>query len=103
SPSRHPSSHPFPLPDALPFFFVVSRYLVSHHFAGGFERPCHGTSNATTRKRRVTSASLSRWRNWRLSAPAVCRHRSGTPAPASRSEEHTSELQSRGHLVCRLL
>src|SRR5690625_6700091 len=24
-------------------------------------------------------------------------------APALRSEEHTSELQSRGHLVCRLL
>src|SRR5439155_22485182 len=31
-------------------------------------------------------------------------HRGG-PArwPGSRSEEHTSELQSRGHLVCRLL
>src|SRR5690625_6132522 len=32
----------------------------------------------------------------------------GSPAPsgactAARSEEHTSELQSRGHLVCRLL
>src|SRR6266702_2644630 len=28
----------------------------------------------------------------------------GAPAtPRSRSEEHTSELQSRGHLVCRLL
>src|SRR5690625_160321 len=26
-----------------------------------------------------------------------------TTEPASRSEEHTSELQSRGHLVCRLL
>src|SRR5690625_5527847 len=25
------------------------------------------------------------------------------PAPAERSEEHTSELQSRGHIVCRLL
>src|SRR5207253_10927351 len=25
------------------------------------------------------------------------------PHPAQRSEEHTSELQSRGHLVCRLL
>src|SRR5215510_7057235 len=25
------------------------------------------------------------------------------PTPAPRSEEHTSELQSRGHLVCRLL
>src|SRR5439155_10860096 len=27
----------------------------------------------------------------------------GTPDDAGRSEEHTSELQSRGHLVCRLL
>src|SRR5690625_6345076 len=26
-----------------------------------------------------------------------------TPACFARSEEHTSELQSRGHLVCRLL
>src|SRR5690554_7505574 len=26
-----------------------------------------------------------------------------TNSPASRSEEHTSELQSRPHLVCRLL
>src|SRR5690625_7589353 len=25
------------------------------------------------------------------------------PHPTTRSEEHTSELQSRGHLVCRLL
>src|SRR5215208_598432 len=28
---------------------------------------------------------------------------SPTFAPATRSEDHTSELQSRGHLVCRLL
>src|SRR5690625_5838677 len=28
---------------------------------------------------------------------------SPSPAPSPRSEEHTSELQSRGHLVCRLL
>src|SRR5690625_6706897 len=27
----------------------------------------------------------------------------GRGAPLRRSEEHTSELQSRGHLVCRLL
>src|SRR5690625_5510569 len=27
----------------------------------------------------------------------------GRPRTAPRSEEHTSELQSRGHLVCRLL
>src|SRR5439155_24488585 len=29
--------------------------------------------------------------------------RDGAPAHRVRSEEHTSELQSRGHLVCRLL
>src|SRR2546429_2290418 len=29
--------------------------------------------------------------------------RSGFPVPDERSEEHTSELQSRLHLVCRLL
>src|SRR5437660_8958123 len=28
---------------------------------------------------------------------------SRTRRPSTRSEEHTSELQSRGHLVCRLL
>src|SRR5256884_5286999 len=36
----------------------------------------------------------------------ICRrHRRGVPRPRkrSRSEEHTSELQSRLHLVCRLL
>src|SRR5207253_9267768 len=45
------------------------------------------------------------------SRPAVCSadRRTLTPssarsrAGAARSEEHTSELQSRGHLVCRLL
>src|SRR5690625_6084364 len=30
-------------------------------------------------------------------------HWSGADAARERSEEHTSELQSRGHLVCRLL
>src|SRR3712207_6962211 len=35
---------------------------------------------------------------------ASCRQRSGRPASvAPRSEEHTSELQSRQYLVCRLL
>src|SRR5947209_14264302 len=34
-------------------------------------------------------------------APADCAHR--PPAASSRSEEHTSELQSRQYLVCRLL
>src|SRR5690625_5750856 len=35
------------------------------------------------------------WSTGRSTAPS--------PATSTRSEEHTSELQSRGHLVCRLL
>src|SRR5437870_7824760 len=35
-----------------------------------------------------------------FSEPALAGSRSGSE---NRSEEHTSELQSRGHLVCRLL
>src|SRR5690625_6708789 len=33
----------------------------------------------------------------------IAKHRNGPTATIARSEEHTSELQSRGHLVCRLL
>src|SRR5439155_19825780 len=45
---------------------------------------------------------------FRSGRPRPCRRRRGRAAPAAspppaRSEEHTSELQSRGHLVCRLL
>src|SRR5690625_5390914 len=36
-------------------------------------------------------------------SPKQTRHPAARPAKAARSEEHTSELQSRGHLVCRLL
>src|SRR5215510_15919877 len=47
---------------------------------------------------RVTAASPPRgpWTRWAHS-------RARWRTPPSRSEEHTSELQSRGHLVCRLL
>src|SRR5215208_8084212 len=46
-----------------------------------------------------TTLFRSRCRRWSSSPPPCRRVRSGT----RRSEEHTSELQSRGHLVCRLL
>src|SRR5439155_2635438 len=35
--------------------------------------------------------------------PDVYQHECPEPGTDPRSEEHTSELQSRGHLVCRLL
>src|SRR5688572_32594840 len=45
---------------------------------------------------RVRWAHTSSWSAWR---PATC----AGPATRSRSEEHTSELQSQSNLVCRLL
>src|SRR5258708_16170930 len=36
-------------------------------------------------------------------APARSRHEAAGPTRVDRSEEHTSELQSPDHLVCRLL
>src|SRR5215475_10749413 len=43
------------------------------------------------------------FRSPRPRAPAAGRTRSRSPAGPGRSEEHTSELQSRENLVCRLL
>src|SRR5690625_6997629 len=46
-------------------------------------------------------------RRWRtvsiVNTPENTRRPEDLPDPEDRSEEHTSELQSRGHLVCRLL
>src|SRR5437870_9264046 len=48
----------------------------------------------------AASASITRATSWRSGTPGS----SGVPErQLVRSEEHTSELQSRGHLVCRLL
>src|SRR5439155_24333617 len=44
--------------------------------------------------------SVSRWPYKDIPLPEFARANSGR---GMRSEEHTSELQSRGHLVCRLL
>src|SRR5690625_6663366 len=56
-------------------------------------------------------STLSPYTNALPISAAVCRgsvrgsllRRGSPPARVPRSEEHTSELQSRGHLVCRLL
>src|SRR5690625_6947229 len=49
-------------------------------------------------------AAWSRNRNgYSWAASSIAWSAAAAAARASRSEEHTSELQSRGHLVCRLL
>src|SRR6266508_5272396 len=53
--------------------------------------------SATIVPARLTAAALSAAARPELVPAALTRLR------AARTEEHTSELQSRGHLVCRLL
>src|SRR5207253_10740448 len=40
---------------------------------------------------------------WKLGSRSTVAHSINPASGLDRSEEHTSELQSRGHLVCRLL
>src|SRR5436305_6702576 len=53
----------------------------------------------SARPRRLLGRRLRRPRRRRVHEPAA----DHDPRPVLRSEEHTSELQSRPHLVCRLL
>src|SRR6266702_7873368 len=63
------------------FFFLMIR------------RPPRSTLFPYTTLFRSCSSARNRWLMRRVTPPW----------PRPRSEEHTSELQSRGHLVCRLL
>src|SRR5690625_6539863 len=57
------------------------------------------TSTPTSSRSTPTRISYSRWMTCAMTGTPG----SSTPPWRRRSEEHTSELQSRGHLVCRLL
>src|SRR5439155_26443791 len=52
---------------------------------------------------RATRRSTDPFNARECAATSMRGRRGSRRASASRSEEHTSELQSRGHLVCRLL
>src|SRR2546422_6612886 len=58
----------------------------------------------TTLFRSMTHMPVARWgRAWLDHGTAECRFFKPVYDGETRSEEHTSELQSRLHLVCRLL
>src|SRR6266487_3713133 len=54
-------------------------------------------------RRRSTSARVPRERGFPVAGPPARMSGARPTPPRSRSEEHTSELQSPVHLVCRLL
>src|SRR5215813_7536799 len=85
-PARLPAWEPVPEDDDEELLHASSRAAAD------------GTANARAAPRR------SIWRRLRNPASPFPEHSPGrTMRTAPRSEEHTSELQSRPHLVCRLL
>src|SRR5437870_6454512 len=66
-------------------------------------RPPRSTLFPYTSLFRSTTRTTSPMTTPQLKAALVVPEASTSTHSAGRSEEHTSELQSRGHLVCRLL
>src|SRR3712207_9567599 len=87
------------------FFFndtaTTEIYTLSLHDALPiwFPKPCVGGSNPSRRTFKNARLQVKR-QAWRLAIGAAS---SFTTTRTTRSEEHTSELQSRQYLVCRLL
>src|SRR5207249_11131512 len=94
----HTALHTLSLHDALP---ICSR--------GRIPNGNQGNRRVDIRSLRQESQSgpsrRRRQRDWvdANHAMALCQHQSDRRVPCARSEEHTSELQSRFDLVCRLL
>src|SRR5439155_20148125 len=87
-----PQIYTLSLHDALPISVIVccsSSILIAHPFSAG---------NSLASRAPMVSNSACTW-----AEEMSGRSRAITAIQCSRSEEHTSELQSRGHLVCRLL
>src|SRR5690625_6307150 len=74
------------------FFVQLGHEAVAHRAVPGGAGALAQGSGEGCGHRRVLLVGRRTW--LRLSQPGVT---------GARSEEHTSELQSRGHLVCRLL
>src|SRR5690625_6366288 len=79
---HHTKLYTLSLHDALPIFTLEGDLITAHHF--------------------YKCGSRNKHSGIRLGLKDKLNRLSGTLSEL-RSEEHTSELQSRGHLVCRLL
>src|SRR5690606_40094386 len=88
-----------------PFFFQAEDGIRDFHVTG--VQTCALPIYATMRVRRGSAARRAQkmplTARLSLSVPPPVKITSEGRAPRARSEEHTSELQSRENLVCRLL
>src|SRR3989442_10808487 len=89
-------------PPELFFFFndtaTTEIYTLSLHDALPISRPCW-----SPRIHRVPTPDPGRCPGATARTPPTARRTRRAVRAVARSEEHTSELQSRPHLVCRLL
>src|SRR5690606_40198481 len=99
----HPADHPFHYPELSPpdpprtAIYALSLHDALPIFGAGIRGPSTRSSAGSSARGRSVSSAM---------AGATSTRPSGRASSASarrRSEEHTSELQSRENLVCRLL
>src|SRR5256884_303535 len=90
-----PEIYPLPLHDALPIFLSICSGGRAGPYASVSKHPGHPAPETCSSNRRLPFQR----RVGRDLGTARSPHATGS----KRSEEHTSELQSRLHLVCRLL
>src|SRR5207253_4857322 len=90
-----PSSHLFPYTTLFRSDFGARRYQVRAAIAS------YDQSVATYRQ--TVLSAFQEVEDNLATLQVLARESVAERAAADRSEEHTSELQSRGHLVCRLL
>src|SRR3712207_7842238 len=89
------------------FFFndtaTTEIYTLSLHDALPISDPCRGRQAVPRIRRGRDPMDRDRRGSCALGRGGGPRHRADRQGAALRSEEHTSELQSRQYLVCRLL
>src|SRR5207253_6922637 len=89
------------LHDALPISTNCS--LAGSHFRGRLtQRVIFARWQTLIERWPISTSDTGFWRV-RMQSSQFCMCQRACHRAALRSEEHTSELQSRGHLVCRLL
>src|SRR5207249_7017475 len=93
--SPSPEIYTLSLHDALPIFHGLSNCRAAHDFAVNF----HGRNSDHIE----AELSAKLFEKIQIAAPASSERPFMSDANFARSEEHTSELQSRFDLVCRLL
>src|SRR5689334_23846687 len=88
---------------AVFFFFNATAtteiYTLSLHDA----LPIYRRTRCSPSTRRSCRRRSPRWPSRRAGSRTACRWTARPASRSARSEEHTSELQSQFHLVCRLL